>query len=199
MLVDVVRGGLHRVQRIRSHDLACQVDLADAAPRRAACAARRRPARSSSARCDPLQRTPTCARARAVLARRRYPPRAPRTHRTRGTAARPPPSPLPPARRPVELDDQHRTRAGRIPARDRSLGGLDRQRIHHLDRRRQDPGCDHAARPPRRPRPSSRTPASSVRTASATRRTRTVIRTAIPSVPSEPTNAAEQVGPVVVA
>ena len=42
-------------------------------------------------------------------------------------------------------------------------------------------------------------PASSVRTASGTRSTRTVIRTAIPSVPSEPTNTPSRSGPVVVA
>ena len=28
MLIDVARGGLHRVQRVRSHDLVIQVDLA---------------------------------------------------------------------------------------------------------------------------------------------------------------------------
>ena len=45
---------------------------------------------------------------------------------------------------PVELDDQHRAAAGRVAGVDGRLGRLDRDRVHHLDRRRQDPGRDRA-------------------------------------------------------
>ncbi len=40
----------------------------------------------------------------------------------------------------VELDEQDRTGSGRVARGHRGLGGLDRQPVHHLDRRRQDPG-----------------------------------------------------------
>jgi hypothetical protein len=45
--------------------------------------------------------------------------------------------------RPVELDDQDGAAAVRIVRPDSGLGRLDRHRIHHLDRRGQDPGRDH--------------------------------------------------------
>ena len=45
-------------------------------------------------------------------------------------------------RRPVELDHQHRPCALGVVAVHRSLGRLDGERVHHLDRRRHDPGCD---------------------------------------------------------
>ena len=41
--------------------------------------------------------------------------------------------------RPVELDDQHRAAAVRVVRVHRRLGCLDRDRVHHLDRGRQDP------------------------------------------------------------
>ena len=44
--------------------------------------------------------------------------------------------------RPVQLDDQHRAGALGVAALHGRLGGLDRQRVHHLDRRGHDPGAD---------------------------------------------------------
>ncbi len=44
----------------------------------------------------------------------------------------------------VELDEEHGARAVRVARRDRALGGLDRQAVHHLDRRRHDAGRDDA-------------------------------------------------------
>jgi hypothetical protein len=47
-------------------------------------------------------------------------------------------------RRPVQLDDQHRAGAFGVTAGHRGLGGLDRERVHHLDRRGHHPvGDDH--------------------------------------------------------
>ena len=43
----------------------------------------------------------------------------------------------------VELDEEHRGRALRIAGMERGLRGLDRQPVHHLDRRRDDPRGDH--------------------------------------------------------
>ena len=43
---------------------------------------------------------------------------------------------------PVELDDQHRTAAGRVVGPDRGFSSLDRDRVHHLDRGGEDPRCD---------------------------------------------------------
>jgi hypothetical protein len=48
--------------------------------------------------------------------------------------------------RPVELDHQHRSGAGRVVAVHGGLGRLDRQRVHHLDRRRHDPRGDDRRR-----------------------------------------------------
>ena len=42
----------------------------------------------------------------------------------------------------VELDDQHRAGAVGVVAVHGRLGGLDRQRVHHLDRGRHDAGGD---------------------------------------------------------
>jgi len=44
--------------------------------------------------------------------------------------------------RPVQLDDQHGARPGRVVAVHRGLGRLDGQRVHHLDRGGQDAGRD---------------------------------------------------------
>ena len=69
-------------------------------------------------------------------------------------------------RRPVQLDDEHRAGAVRVAAVHGRLGRLDRQRVHHLDRGRDDAGGDD--RRDRRARPSSvaAKAASSVCTAS---------------------------------
>ncbi len=42
----------------------------------------------------------------------------------------------------VELDDQHRAATRRVVRPERRLGRLDRDRVHHLDRRRGDPRAD---------------------------------------------------------
>ena len=115
-----------------------------AAPRAAASAARRRPGRSSSARSGPSPRTPTCgprqmrARSSAVSAActlERAAVAADLLDRGRVLEHL--------RRRPVELDDQHRAGARRVAGCDRGLDRLERERVHHLDRRRQDPGRDH--------------------------------------------------------
>ena len=43
--------------------------------------------------------------------------------------------------RAVELDDQHRVGVGKVRVH-RRFGRADRERVHHLDRRRDDPGAD---------------------------------------------------------
>ena len=78
----------------------------------------------------------------------------------------------------------------RVAAVHRRLGRLDRERVHHLDRGRHDAGADdrrHRARPRRR---WWRTRRAGVRTVSgAARSAGRVTSVAMPSVPSEPTNA----------
>jgi hypothetical protein len=90
--------------------------------------------------------------------------------------------------RAIQLDDQ-RGRDSRVyPAATATTTRLDRELVHHLHRRRDDPARDDRG---------DRVPASSVVDKSATTvctaagrtRSRMVIAVTIPSVPSDPTNA----------
>ena len=94
----------------------------------------------------------------------------------------------------VELDEQHGARAGRVARRDCRLGGLDRERVHHLDRRRQDPGRDRPGhgRGGLVRRSGTRRGASA--RPRACRSTRSVTFVAMPSVPSEPTTTPSRSG-----
>ena len=73
------------------------------------------------------------------------------------------------------------------------LGRLDRERVHHLDRRRHDAGGDDRRHRVPGVVGGGSKPASSVRTSSGLRTSRTVTAVTMPSVPSEPTTAPEQV------
>ena len=112
------------------------------APRAASCAARRRPARSSSATRGPSPQTRPCVPSRCARAARRL--RATLDRRRAGAAA----DVLDHGEqlahfggRPVELDDQDRVGGRKVRMHGR-FGGLDGQRIHHLDGRRDDARAD---------------------------------------------------------
>ena len=109
--------------------------------RAASCAARRRPARSSSATRGPSRRTPPCVPSRCARAARRL---GHLDGRRAGAAAdlldhgeqlahfR---------RRSIELDDQDRVGRRKVRMHGR-FSGANRQRVHHLDRGRNDAGAD---------------------------------------------------------
>ena len=179
------------VEDVGDQQLVLPADLLDARQRAPAawCAARRRPAGSSSAPAGPSRRGPSCAPSRARRSRRRC-WRQP--HAGCAPFSRQMPLDLLAASRPARRSGRRprsaaRAGVGRVAD---VVGRLDRlagQRVHHLQRARHDARGDDRRdglarrRRRRRRRPAGRAPPP----AAASRRTIALVT--MPSVPSEPT------------
>ena len=165
------------------------------APRRAACAGSRCPARSSSGAIRPIAAN-AALRARPDHGRARPRPCATRIesapassqHRHDLLEAR-----LALGLRAVQLDHERRAGVGRVAGARGALGGADREVVHHLDRARARCRRPRSSTPPRRPARSSRRRPRACAPPRASGTTRSQIFVAMPSVPSEPTNAPDQV------
>ena len=128
------------------------------APPAAGCAARRRPARSSSATPAPSRRTPPSvpsrsARAAASVLATSIGGRAAAAADLLDHVEQRPHLGI----RPVELDDQHGVGRRKAGMHGR-FGGLNRQRVHHLDRGRNDARADDVRDRGAAARRSCRTP-----------------------------------------